>query len=94
MPEEVEQSIANLHPSAMVITSIPDDKLGEAVVLALESKGMTEEDKHSLLAQIKGLVHPYAQPKQIFTVAHIPKTPTGKVDRISLKVLLKDALHH
>lgn len=93
MPEEVEQSIANLHPSAMVITSIPDDKLGEAVVLALESKGMTEEDKHSLLAQIKGLVHPYAQPKQIFTVPHIPKTPTGKVDRISLKGMLKDPLH-
>ena len=94
MPEEIEQSIANLHTGTMVISSIPDVKLGEAVVLVVESKEMTKEDKHSLLAQIKGLVHPYAQPKQIFTVAHIPKTPTGKVDRISLKVLLKDALHH
>lgn len=94
IPEEIEKSIANSHTSTMVISSIPDDKLGEAVVLALESNEMMEEAKHFLLAQIKGLVHPYAQPKQIVTVAHIPKTPTGKVDRISLKGLLKDALHH
>ena len=92
MPEEIEQSIAKLHTSAMVISSIPDDKLGETVVLAVESTGMTEEYKHSLLAQIKQLVHPYAMPRQIFIMTQIPKTPTGKVDRITLRCFISDTL--
>lgn len=92
MPEEIEQSIANLHTSTMVISSIPDDTLGEAVVLAVESTGMTEEYKHSLLAQIKQLVHPYAMPRQIFIMTQIPKTPTGKVDRITLRCFISDTL--
>lgn len=92
MPEEVEQALANLHTSALVISSIPDEKLGEAVVMAVESTGMTEEDKYSLLAQIKKLVHPYAVPRQIFVITQIPKTPTGKVDRITLRRLINDTL--
>lgn len=92
MPEEVEQALANLHTSALVISSIPDEKLGEAVVMAVESTGMTEEDKYSLLAQIKKLVHPYAVPRQIFVITQIPKTPTGKVDRITLRCFISDTL--
>jgi o-succinylbenzoate---CoA ligase len=88
IPEEVEQSIANLLPQAFVISSISDEKLSEAVVLVVEGDELPIEEKDSLLSQIKELVHAYAVPKQIINLPQLPKTPTGKVDRSFLKNII------
>ena len=89
IPEEIEQSIANLIPKAMIISSIPNEKLGEAVVLVMEGDVLPEEEKENLLSHIEELVHPYAVPKQILNLPQIPKTPTGKFDRKTLRAMLK-----
>ena len=88
-PEAIEQAISMLNSSAMLISSIPDEKLGEVVVLVVETEMLTDEGKSKLLAQIKNLVHQYSVPKHIFTVSKLPKTPTGKIDRVALRAMLK-----
>ncbi len=88
MPEEIEQSIAHLRQELMIISSISDKKLGEAVVLVVEGLQISEVEKSDLLSQIKNLVHPYATPIQIFCIADIPSTLNGKVDRKTLKNLI------
>lgn len=88
-PEEIELTIASLHPNPMVISSIPDEKLGEAVVLVMECDELSNEEKENLLKQLKNLVHPYANPKHIYTIPKLPETPTGKFDRKTLRAMLK-----
>ena len=85
MPEEIEKSITHLRSEMMVVSSIPNDKLGDAVVLVIEGEQITEEEKLELLSQIKLLVHPYALPTQTICIAEISRTSNGKVDRQSLK---------
>lgn len=84
--EEIEQ---NLHPyidSNFAITSIPHPKLGEAVVLLIESLN-TQINIDEQYSKIKDIVNQYQQPKYIFTVSKIPMTNNGKKDRKSIKEL-------
>ncbi|MFN2396063.1 MAG: AMP-binding protein [Bacteroidales bacterium] len=90
IPEEIEKTIAHLQPHAMVISSVPDNKLGETVVLAIETKSLTEKSKENLLRQIKILVQPYAIPRKIFYIPEFPKTETEKINRQVLKELLRN----
>ena len=90
IPEEIEKTIAHLQPEVMVVSSVPDNKLGETVVLAIETEGLMEKSQENLLRQIKLLVQPYAIPRKIFCIPEFPKTETGKINRKALKDLLRN----
>lgn len=71
--EEVEQHIKSLIKGDFAITSLPDPKFGERIILlwagdSLESSRLEELPK-------------YQQPKAIYAVETIPLTETGKIDR-------------
>ncbi|NDV80159.1 AMP-binding protein [Dysgonomonas sp. 511] len=71
--EEVEALLKPLIKGNFAITSLPDEKFGEIVVL------LTEEDvDESLFA---GKLPPYSTPKKIIKVDTIPLTETGKIKR-------------
>lgn len=77
--EEVE-AILKLHIDVpFVITSIPDAKLGEQVVLLLQE---TLPIDSSLLFSA---LSKYEKPKLIMQVDEIPLTHTGKIDRCACK---------
>ena len=90
IPEEIEKSIAHLQPYAMVVSSIPDKKLGESVVLAIETQDSDEKLHEKLFRQIKILVQPYAIPRKIFCIPEFPRTDNGKINRKALKNLLRN----
>ncbi|MBW6480639.1 MAG: AMP-binding protein [Bacteroidales bacterium] len=90
IPEEIEKTIVHLQPYAMVVSSVPDKKLGEAVVLAVETNNLTEETQGYLLRQIKTQVQPYAIPRKIFCIPEFPRTDNGKINRKALKEFLRN----
>jgi len=90
IPEEIEKTLVHLQPYAMVISSVPDKKLGEAVVLAMETNHLTEEIKEHLLRHIKTHVQPYAIPRKVFCIPEFPRTDNGKINRKALKDLLRN----
>ena len=90
IPEEIEKTIAHLQPEVMVVSSVPDNKLGETVVLAIETEGLIEKSQENLLRQIKLLVQPYAIPQKIFCIPEFPRTDNGKINRKVLKDLLRN----
>ncbi|TLV03127.1 AMP-binding protein [Dyadobacter luticola] len=60
--------------------SAPDEKLGQKLVLVIES--ITDEDiANRILKEIRGLVSAYETPKHIYFVTKFARTPSNKVDK-------------
>lgn len=81
-PETIESKLADqLKGIQFIVSSLPDDELGEKVVLILDSKPEKELNFESLQR--------YEKPKQIFYGQKIPMTSSGKIDRIKTKRILQ-----
>ena len=78
--EEIEAMLKPILNGGFAITSLPDPKFGNIVVLA------TEKDVDQNI--ISDVLPAYSIPKTIIKVSQIPLTETGKINRIALKELI------
>lgn len=82
-PEQVEATLRPHLPFDFMITSEPDDKWGERVVMLAdrsESPLCATPDDESILAICKSVLLPFQVPKTI-KEGIVPRTPNGKVAR-------------
>lgn len=77
--EELESSLKPFIGKDFAITSLPDPKLGETVVL------LTKE--YIDLSKLSEQLPQFHVPKKIFLVNEIPHTETGKINRVEAKKL-------
>ena len=76
-PEQIEEILRSELTNDFVISSLPDDVLGEKIVLVQE--GTTKiEFEFSLLEK-------YHRPKEVILMKQLPKTKSGKIDRLKVK---------
>lgn len=80
--EQVEAALNEYLSQPFLITSAPDKKFGEIVVLL--SEGEAPQDIEAICRQA---LPAYWRPKRIIPVFRIPLTGTGKPDRVLAKVL-------
>lgn len=80
-PEVLEHKIAPLFSGRFFITSQPDQRLGERIVLVIEGPAYTKEKEQQLQAGLRQLLTPYEQPKQILYLPHFKETVSGKLIR-------------
>jgi len=73
IPEEIEEILRKYYSFPFTLTSVPDEKLGNAVVLISEN--------FISLEKLKGILPKYHIPKHIFLTESIPLTETGKINR-------------
>ena len=85
--ETIERTLAGVIEGRFAITSVPDPKLGEAVVLLVEGAGNEME----ILSRIRPVLPKYQCPKRVLFVPSIPQTETGKIGRHACKVLARKA---
>jgi len=74
-PEQVEQVLTLVIDAPFFVTSVPDDSLGEKVILIIEGK----EEAFPEIDYV-GL-HPYEIPKKVYFVDRMEYTTTGKIQR-------------
>ncbi|WP_348524210.1 AMP-binding protein [Parabacteroides sp. PH5-8] len=79
--EVLEEKLSTILSFPFAITSAPDPKFGEAIVLLIETDIINKETEQ----QIKELLPSYEYPKHIIAVKSIPLTPSGKIDRAACK---------
>ncbi len=84
--EELETLLKDIIPGNFAISSMPDPKFGEIVVLVIEGDTIINE------SLIETTLPPYYIPKKIITTDSIPLTENGKISRAKLKELLLDAM--
>ena len=82
--EEVERTLKPHLTGDFAITSITDEKFGEAVVLLTTLTDITIVD-----TICKKILPKFWQPRHIFHTDNIPQTETGKPARVNIKQLAK-----
>jgi len=80
IPEQIEQKIKLLIAKPFFIGALPDDKLGQKVVLFIE--GLI--DKDILKNNISQILSGYEIPKEIFCLDTFVRTDTGKIKRFAV----------
>lgn len=90
-PEQVEQLIqAAIAPPAdnplprLFVAGLPDERLGQRVVLVCEQTPLLPDQWLAAQAAIRATLGAYAVPKEMVTAPRFLETPTGKVDQAAI----------
>jgi len=79
IPEQIESKIKHLLLSRYIISSVKDEKLGNRIMLIIESKPYPTDQ---LRAQLEKVLTKYEIPKEISFVDKFKETSSGKIIRI------------
>lgn len=86
-PEQVEKKLESMIMERFIVTSLPDRKLGEKLVLVIET---SNPEKFEVLPEIIAEnLGSYENPREIIFIEKFPETSTGKVIRRGIQKLLK-----
>ncbi|SHG34495.1 AMP-binding protein [Flagellimonas flava] len=80
IPEQIEQKIAPLISSRFFVAGIPDEVLGEKLVLILEGEAVPDSDFLDAIKRLDG-INKYEVPKELYFVPTFEMTTTEKVNR-------------
>lgn len=79
-PEKIEEKLFSLLPGRFMVSSLPNARLGEELILVVETGGKKYTTRE-LESAMKTILHPYERPKRIFFLETFPLLPYGKVSR-------------
>lgn len=77
-PEAIEKKLENIIRQRFIISALPDEKLGEKLVLIIEGKPF---DTNILEQKIAADLQPFEQPKIIIFLNKFQETTSGKIIR-------------
>lgn len=82
IPEEVEQKLSRLISSRFFVSSIPDEVLGEKLILFIEGS-FSEEETLQLKNKVEASheIGTYQKPKEIYFISSFVETHSGKIKR-------------
>lgn len=80
-PEVIENKIICCFNRRYFISSLPDVRLGQRIVLVLEGQRYTVIEENLLMNRLRQLLTPYEMPKEILYISSFRETASGKVIR-------------
>ncbi len=80
-PEQLEQKTAGVIPFAHYFTSFPDDKLGQSVMLVLETDRPADDVLPEVLEKLTAVLHRHELPLRIKSEDVFLRTSSGKIIR-------------
>jgi len=80
-PESIEEKLSQVLSNRFFVASLPHEKLGEQLILIIESNAISEEELIEVKSKIHQRVDLYENPKEIFFIPNFIETPTGKIMR-------------
>jgi o-succinylbenzoate---CoA ligase len=86
-PEQLEKKLQNVIKERFIVTGMPDGKLGEKLVLVIETS--TPEKFEALPGLIAEKLESYEKPRETIFLEKFPETSTGKINRREIQKLLK-----
>jgi O-succinylbenzoic acid--CoA ligase len=92
IPEELETKLSPLFHEPILLSWLPDSRLGQSLVLVIEAKEENANLKGEILDKVRKVLPSNLIPQNVIFVSEIPKTTNGKPDRESLRKHLLKAL--
>lgn len=86
-PERLEATTEGIIPIPHFFAALPDERLGQAVVLVLETGAPGSAPSMELMERINAALHEHDRPRRVITLRSFIRTGTGKVDRNSTLAL-------
>jgi long-chain acyl-CoA synthetase len=88
-PREVEEVLC-LHPAVReaAVVGKPDDYRGETVVAFVVLSDAVDSSREALIEFVRAHLAVYKAPQEIYVLASLPKTESGKVQRKALRETL------
>ena len=83
-PEAIEQKLADIISDRFIISSLPDEKLGEKLILIIESTDRNKYDWNRLKTVLKERLAPYECPKMAFFLEKFPTVGNEKLSRLEI----------
>ncbi len=80
-PEQLEERTGGILPYPHFFMAIPDDTLGQAVALVIETESPDESAVSEVLDLLANVLHPHEMPRRISATRRIARTRTGKMVR-------------
>ncbi|WP_321515732.1 AMP-binding protein [Marinifilum fragile] len=80
-PEQIEKKLETIINQPFFIAGLPDEHLGQKVVLLIEWNDVDVNQKKELEYKIKSLLNKYEQAREIFYVSEFQRTSTNKIQR-------------
>ncbi len=80
-PEQLEAKTAGVIPYAHYFTAYADDKLGQAVMLVLETEHPSDDVLPELIEKLTHILDPHELPRRITAMRQFQRTASGKVQR-------------
>lgn len=86
--EDIESRLSNL-PVPFQITSVPDKRLGRAIVLLYQVAPNADSEllRQQIQTECRNVLPRHAAPRHLIPVGELPLTPTGKPDRSAARRL-------
>ncbi|MHA6766791.1 acyl-CoA ligase (AMP-forming), exosortase A system-associated [Sphingobium ummariense] len=82
-PTEIEEAAAAVDGVAEAVAiGVPDERLGQAVLLLL--RGGEPEAKDRVEARLKAELPNFMHPREILMLNEFPRNPNGKIDRVAI----------
>jgi O-succinylbenzoic acid--CoA ligase len=86
-PEKIENVLEkifseNKFQHRFFIAALPDERLGNKIVLVLEGVQFSSELLNQSLKALKATVTPFEFPKEVYSIPRFVTTDTEKIDRI------------
>lgn len=88
-PETIEKKLESCITERFVISSLPDEKLGEKLILVIEG---TSANTQLIEQKVAELLSPFERPRRVCFLETFPQTPNGKLKRNEIKRLIQDQL--
>lgn len=83
-PEQMEKATAGLIPYPHYFAPIPDDRLGQAVAMVLETGRMPWEVVDEVVPVLMKVLPKHQWPRRIMALHAFDRTPSGKIVRLKL----------
>ncbi len=77
-PEELEATISKIIEKDCVVIGLPDEKLGQKVVLIVEGDA---SEKEKIYFALQGQLSRHQMPREVFLLGEFPRNESFKVDR-------------
>jgi O-succinylbenzoic acid--CoA ligase len=80
-PEAIEKKIEDLIADRFIISSVPDARLGDKIVLIIETSDPRKYESPDFKNSVNRKLPVFERPKDLFFMEHFPETGNSKIQR-------------
>jgi len=89
-PEQIEEQLASFISQPFFLIGIPDEHLGEKMILLIESNHIPDEQKKKIQAKIDSYLEKFKRPRDIYYIPKFERTLTNKIRRKATLIRLTE----